>query len=480
MELKSVFNSEPKSIFDTLSESGICFYLPAYQRHYAWSKKNVERLFEDIIHGLENTVRNEDAITFIGTILTIHDTKYSTIKPFVRGQVPAKVMLIIDGQQRLTTMLLVMAALHESLRVNIRKLDKLLNAIKLESGSEDNLVDIDSLVDRLNQEVANLRHFSTDTNSNKDKLFRWYPKIIRAYKDCWSKTEDNAEYVSPIAKFLHDYNSHVLACDEGGKISIFRYEFDEKSRDLEGYSILARNYKLIKQKIKLISDSNSEESKIPSFSELAEGKFRDAFQFDFPVSLSDKDQRFNVFRESVNLLIFSKYLLNRVCLTYVTVADESYAFDMFEALNTTGEPLTSLETFKPKVIDFEGLESYEKSVSKTYFDTIDGFLDGIADPREKNNQTNRIMMLFGLVETGDKLTKHISDQRRYLIDKYRPLDGQGKRDFLKNLSQVVKYLYEEWEPLQPNSFSDVTDEKNQILMCHELLKEVNHEMASSN
>ena len=96
MDLKGVFTAEPKSLYDTIGEAGLCFYLPAYQRPYSWNKKNITRVFEDVLHGLGNIIRNEDAITFIGTILTIHDTRYQTITPVNRPDVPAKVMLVID------------------------------------------------------------------------------------------------------------------------------------------------------------------------------------------------------------------------------------------------------------------------------------------------------------------------------------------------------------------------------------------------
>ena len=55
MDLRGVFNSEPKSLFDTVSEAGQCFYLPAYQRPYTWDKNNIDRVFEDVMHGLENS-----------------------------------------------------------------------------------------------------------------------------------------------------------------------------------------------------------------------------------------------------------------------------------------------------------------------------------------------------------------------------------------------------------------------------------------
>ena len=55
----------------------------------------------------------------------------------------------------------------------------------------------------------------------------------------------------------------------------------------------------------------------------------------------------------IRITLFSYYLLKSVVLTRVETDDEDYAFDIFDSLNTTGAPLTAIETFKPRVISFE-------------------------------------------------------------------------------------------------------------------------------
>ncbi len=479
MDLRGVFNSEPKSLFDTVSEAGLCFYLPAYQRPYTWDKKNIGRIFEDAIHGLANTIRNEDAITFIGTILTIHDTKFETIVPHKKGEVPSKVVLVIDGQQRLTSMLLIMTLLHDYLKGYENKIGNRCAKLKKLSADEaqtNELNDVEWLLDKINQEVANLRYFSTDTNSSRDRIYRWYPKLIRAYKDCWSKTENGAQYDSPIARYLHLYNQHILAADESGKYISFTYDCDNDDPDFETHEIIIKNIRSIKKHLRDISKSSVADNGYPIISELMGGTFGNAFQFDIPEGLIPKEGESDVFSEAINLIVFSKYFLQRVCLTYVTVTDEAYAFDMFEALNTTGEPLTSIETFKPKVIEEEGLGSYEGSESKKYFDVIDGFLDSISNAEEKHKATTRIMLSFALSETGEKISKHISDQRRYLLKSYRDEDANTKRGFVKNLSNVTRFYYEEWDCPEPNIINKPSTEENSMLLCLDVLRKSGHEI----
>jgi len=482
MDLKGVFTAEPKSLHDTIGEAGLCFYLPAYQRPYSWNKKNITRVFEDVLHGLGNSIRNEDAITFIGTILTIHDTRYQTITPINRTDVPAKVMLVIDGQQRLTTMLMIVATLHEYLSIRISKIEGKRKKSKrvLDRDPEDESVkheveSLDWLLDKLHQEIANLRHFSTNTNSNRDARFCWYPKIIRAYKDQWGKTPQSANYESPAASIFHKYNLHVLEQTEE-KFKKFDYVIEGDSADSEKHDVVLKNRKEIAKSLNKISKNEDSDGDQPSLKDLMGGKFKEQFQFEIPDILLEKFSDTKYILESLNLLVFSKYFLNRVCVTYVSVNDEAYAFDMFEALNTTGEPLTSIETFKPKVIEFEGLDQYEQSKSKQYMDIIDGYLDEFTDATKKHKETTRLMLSFSLAETGEKISTHISDQRRYLLDEYKLLEDTEKRLFIKNLSDISLFYRGEWEADLPSICNDTDDEFNLLRLLLSLLKESKHEI----
>ena len=72
------------------------FLIPLYQRNYAWQRKHCERLFED----LEKIHKNNIYSHFFGSIVTIKDTDLEDD------------LLIIDGQQRITTIsLLILAAI---------------------------------------------------------------------------------------------------------------------------------------------------------------------------------------------------------------------------------------------------------------------------------------------------------------------------------------------------------------------------------
>lgn len=178
MDIKDVFSAQPKSVWEYLCENGQGLYIPAYQRHYSWDKNKISRLIEDTCHGFSTLVEREDAITFIGTIIAIHDMNMTTVEPAVKGEVPAKVMTIIDGQQRLTTILLINTVLHEEIKIAASKLDR-------NDDAQDWIHDESmKVVNRLG------KTFEEDTNLGDD-LFRYYSRMIRSYDDSWSRKQKN-------------------------------------------------------------------------------------------------------------------------------------------------------------------------------------------------------------------------------------------------------------------------------------------------
>lgn len=76
------------------------FIIPIYQRKYSWTERECRQLWDDIIRSGEN---NEITAHFIGSIVYIEKSIYH-----VTDQSP---LLVIDGQQRLTTISLLIAAL---------------------------------------------------------------------------------------------------------------------------------------------------------------------------------------------------------------------------------------------------------------------------------------------------------------------------------------------------------------------------------
>ena len=77
--------------------AGKFFEVPQYQRSYAWEKENIRELFEDIQEALQTKANH-----YIGTVVLA-----KTDRP--------EVFNIVDGQQRLTTLVMFIRAILDKL-----------------------------------------------------------------------------------------------------------------------------------------------------------------------------------------------------------------------------------------------------------------------------------------------------------------------------------------------------------------------------
>ncbi len=93
-----------------LSSPGTTIVVPVYQRQYRWDIGGCEQLLGDI-----RAVGDTDAghTHFIGSILST-----ANISPSTPGDPDAADLVLIDGQQRITTLMLLIAALHHTVRQN--------------------------------------------------------------------------------------------------------------------------------------------------------------------------------------------------------------------------------------------------------------------------------------------------------------------------------------------------------------------------
>lgn len=76
------------------------FVIPVYQRNYDWTKEQCEQLFDDLIDISKNNFRTH----FIGSIVSIYNND--------KG---GREYLIIDGQQRITTLSILLQAIYKGL-----------------------------------------------------------------------------------------------------------------------------------------------------------------------------------------------------------------------------------------------------------------------------------------------------------------------------------------------------------------------------
>ena len=108
--------TEEKSVMEYLSKGK--FIIPMYQRPYTWGEDECSQLWQDIVEFFNDSDKQKDDKYFLGSIVTYTEND-------------KKEQNIIDGQQRTTTLMLLIKALHT----------KILNA----KGNESNRL-IDNIV----------------------------------------------------------------------------------------------------------------------------------------------------------------------------------------------------------------------------------------------------------------------------------------------------------------------------------------------
>ena len=84
-------------------KNSIQFVVPIYQRNYSWTEREVRQLWDDIIR---TGSREEISSHFVGSIVYIERGEGTITEP--------SPFLVIDGQQRLTSLTLILEALSKA------------------------------------------------------------------------------------------------------------------------------------------------------------------------------------------------------------------------------------------------------------------------------------------------------------------------------------------------------------------------------
>ncbi|MGL2511057.1 GmrSD restriction endonuclease domain-containing protein [Helicobacter pylori] len=220
------------------------FVIPIYQRVYSWEKEQCEQLWDDIIKIGGNDKMNGH---FIGSILYVLD-----------GNTPSSPLLIIDGQQRLTTITLLFIALRNHSSDEVKILEKfsrkeiesyLINNNKdgdkkfrliLSESDKDTLL---SLIDKNKRKpsepsvkiVENFKLFEKWISENTDKLetiFKGLEKLMIVYI-ALDKEKDDPQL---IFESMNSKGIELTQTDLIRNYIIMETETEEKQKDFyNGY-----------------------------------------------------------------------------------------------------------------------------------------------------------------------------------------------------------------------------------------------------
>jgi hypothetical protein len=473
IDADKLFKAESKSVATLLNGAGECFYIPAYQRQYTWQTEDVQRLVESVASGLVDLFHDESAYTFLGTTITIVDTNHDTVQPHFHGELPAKVHLVIDGQQRLTTITLLLLAIHREMRTAFEKLRKV---------PDNEITPFQSLlVNQLGGQLGVIKKSLVEEQfAGFGKPPAPYIRIIRAYDDAWSKVEVQRKYESPIASMINEYG---ITCN-GFDIDVKPKKFAPKQfTDREKQTCKKRFGDIEKFVKSLLEDGmgDNQEIVLPTVAAIFASK---------TMSESLGISRDDVIRESsksatqdelnaMRIVAFAIFVLNRVALTVVQVEKDEYAFAVFDALNTTGQPLAPFETFIPLVMKAVKLANYQNSKEFALIEKAKGLI-GDLDVAGNQKIALEAAISFALAECGAKIGLKHQVQRNLYRSTFKRVENDldERLDYLEHLVTAIDlhanaFNSQNWaSPVLPQSRFHSLDEETKV--CLSFLNKLKH------
>lgn len=464
VRLSESFSAKAKAIEELLF-NGLNLYVPAYQREYSWRDEDVEKLIWDFVEGID-LLQEKESFTFIGSLITspagTHD-----VDPSEGGENPGQVELVIDGQQRLTTVLICCLVLQNLLEVSTAALetsgiDKKSTEFQWLSATKTDIVHL------LKGSLYNVRA------RNGGSVF--FPRMIRAHVDMWARDPAVSKYESPIAKRLDEF-AQIMENQTIYKPSHPGAGPKEKFRKIN------RNISLVQKNFIALSKGFNPENETP---------FLDANHLDrilvilnslgFQTQLISEDRISGLNDESrarlfelIRLLAISKYLLTRVVFSHIDCKDEEYAFSVFQSLNTTGLPLNAIETLTPQIIKAVGPAKFAMSQECKDLNVV---LQYCSESASKD-VSGSLVIQFALAESGRTVSKSIFEQKAYLQKEFKVVSGdeESRRAFVARLrdSVSVDSAFRNSIALKVPEIKD--DQLDQTEMIIRFLKSLNHSIA---
>ena len=414
------------------------FGIPEYQRTYDWKEENIKRLLEDCLNGFYylSSPKNEESYTFLGTIILVSEKS----EPSFDGTS----LSVVDGQQRLTTLILLCCALIEEL--------------SYQQGDACHLQE--STISWIKREIEFIheRLFDCIIGQLRSRgQIAGFPRVVRFTEDNRGFRPSDAEYRSVVADFLMNfYKRHVQDVCDSNPVQT------EEDSDAERFF---QNYEFIKKQVELGIYKGDDISDTEHQSELAHNQIvhedfqktglRNLFEkLDTLSNQAEMDRAISNIASNSNssglirVILFSHYVLKSVILTRVETSDEDAAFDIFDSLNTTGEPLTAIETFKPRVMSFElrnENSGYSGSDSERQFERLEKNLNHIYPETDKRQKaTKELLVTFALYLEGHKLALNLASQRRYLRSRFEVANSNLKRRIVRSLTDVAEFRQTYW------------------------------------
>lgn len=434
--IEKLFDPQSASL-RTLFVGETAFEIPPYQRPYRWMPSTIRELLEDIVYGLERTSSDPEAVTFLGAIITVGDVDGEHVN------VPQAARMLIDGQQRITTLLMIAAAGIEVLG-KIQSSLKRVEPSETEAFSSQDADAIEWIEDQIDNLRSVLRQSLVIERGGATSEYRGAPRVVRESVDKWAFRYNKAEYRSPIGRFIDQY----LTAEATGKNTTPKQPemvdtYAHFGSGIDDHKVLIKRYTEnivpILNALCWGSEKAAYPSRIhlPDLLEPGSETLKSLFPTDDSIhavrDLMAPKSEHEILAPTARALLLFKFLVDHIVLTEIQASNASYAFDIFDCLNTTGEPLTALETFLPLVVREEGDKSLSyKNLSRA---------SELFDKAKLQAETRNLMVFFLAAELGEKVSRAHNDQRRLLDSHYKHSSEDGEREAITRqlLDTAVTY-----------------------------------------
>lgn len=427
IDISKAFGTSGEPVNDFFQRPGIGFYIPLYQREYSWDDENINQLMQDIISSVEALLSDPKAILFLGTIILVKEMNpVANIQPQDNRALPTRIDNVIDGQQRISTIALLACLLYQRIHALSKQLPADTLYVDLQAEVKNKLLTLQEL-------------FSVDLRRGRPHR---KPIIVRGSVDEWTFDGDEEEkYKSPVSSYIAAFIKAIN--DE-------KVNFPSVPRQ----NLVGKNLKLMNKGLSDIEKAHEEQEDNnfpPAWRILSNIPEESIWSYPRPElkELIQNSQQPESKLEKrmcslVQLFAFTHFLLHRCCFTLIEPVNEEWAFDMFQSLNATGTPLTSIETFKPMVVNKVNTDaSFKGSKSETYFKQVDKLLSSQSTSAQKNRLTNEYLVTLALNIDGTKLSSQFSKQRRWLNDKYSAMsDSSQREELIRRMGDLAIYWTE--------------------------------------
>lgn len=403
--MEGMFKPDTKTIYDLFSSDATALVIPEFQRSYSWNEENIEDFFEDIISSLSAVDLDTDKVeqtktldqaffkSFLGAvILTENGSQYKnnhTDCSFTAEQ-------IIDGQQRLSTMMFVAVIFYFKFL-----------ALEKEHGSE---VENKNLMREINNIKGDISKLFIKKVSNEIA-----PRIIRLETDFWSDDEHKKKYSSDIAKPCYEAILEINKLSE----SNLSTDFNKIIK-----SIIENSANHVKPSLKRINEILDKYIKGENELYNVDSKVIESIMLGMNITTSKPI-------EICRAIALAKFFLTGIILTVIRT-DTRYAYTIFDALNTSGQPLTVIDTFFAKVKT--ELSSVNDDNVKKEINNYINEIRNTYNEYQAQEDVKRLITTFALTYYSEKLLFKPRMQRNFLNNKYNIADGlNNKHQFILNL-----------------------------------------------